>query len=303
VRRLAARTREPLGKTGRFSRSHIERFHPAHVKLQLRGAALGAPRGLCQTAASGALTGTELMASDTRCRSVVAIPAYNEAATIRAVVDRVRADLPECDVLVVNDGSHDDTAGVLCGSGAVVADHLCNLGYGRAIQTAVLYATRGGYDRLITLDADGQHDPAQVRPLLAEFDSGRWDILIGSRYVATQSYDGVPAGRRVGMRLFSSLVRLTAGRRIYDTTSGLKIIARRTFAPLTNWQFIDFHAEALVYLMRLGFRIGEFPITVANRRHGQSMYSTLSHVKYPLKTMLMLVLGLAQANLTRKRAS
>jgi len=107
----------------------------------------------------------------------------------------------------------------------------------------------------------------------------------------------------VGMQLFSTLVRLTAGRRIYDTTSGLKIMGRQTFAPLTNWQFIDFHAEALVYLMRLGFRIGEFPITVATRSHGQSMYSTLSHVKYPLKTMLMLVLGLVQANLTRKRTS
>jgi glycosyltransferase involved in cell wall biosynthesis len=238
-----------------------------------------------------------------RNRSVVAIPAYNEAATIRAVVDRVRADLPDCDVLVVNDGSDDDTAAVLSGSGAVVADHLCNLGYGRAIQTAVRYATRGGYDRLITLDADGQHDPAQVRPLLAEFDQGRWDILIGSRYVEGQKYDAEPMGRRIGMQLFSTMVRLTAGRRIYDTTSGLKIIGRQTFAPLTNWQFIDFHAEALVYLMRLGFRIGEFPITVATRRHGQSMYSTLSHVKYPLKTMLMLVLGLVQANLHRKRAS
>ena len=238
-----------------------------------------------------------------RCRSVVAIPAHNEAATIRAVVDRVRVDLPDCNVLVVNDGSDDDTVAALDGSGVVIAEHLCNLGYGRAIQTAVLYAMRGGYDRLITLDADGQHDPAQVRPLLTEFDSGRWDILIGSRYVADRAYEGVPAGRRIGMQVFSKAVGLTAGQRIYDTTSGLKIIGHDVFPALTRWQFIDFHAEALVYLMRLGFRIGEVPITVTERRHGQSMYSTLSHVKYPLKTMLMLVLGLVQADLTRSRAS
>jgi len=242
-------------------------------------------------------------ASAQRSRSVVAIPAYNEAATIRGVVDRVRADLPDCDVLVVNDGSHDDTAAALAGSGAVVADHLCNLGYGRAIQTAVLYATRGGYDRLITLDADGQHDPAQVRPLLAEFDSGRWDLLIGSRYVATRGYDGVPLGRRIGMQFFSSVVGLVAQHRIYDTTSGLKIIGRQTFVALTDWSFIDFHAEALVYLMRLGYRVGEFPITVAERRHGQSMYSTLSHIKYPLKTLLMVVLSMVQASMMRKRVS
>jgi glycosyltransferase involved in cell wall biosynthesis len=242
-------------------------------------------------------------ASARRSRSVVAIPAYNEAATIRGVVDRVRADLPDCDVLVVNDGSRDDTAAALAGSGAIVADHLCNLGYGRAIQTAVLYATRGGYDRLITLDADGQHHPEQVRPLLAEFETGRWDILIGSRYIARRGYDGVPLGRRVGMQFFSTVVGLVTHRRIYDTTSGLKIIGRETFGPLTNWHFIDFHAEALVYLMRLGYRVGEFPVTVAERRHGQSMYSPLSHVKYPLKTMLMVILGIVQARLMRKRIS
>lgn len=238
-----------------------------------------------------------------RSPSLIAIPAYNEAATIRRVVDRVRAELPDCDLLVINDGSRDDTAAALAGSGALVATHLCNLGYGRAIQTAVVFATRFGYSRLITLDADGQHDPAQVRPLLEEFNRGDWDIVIGSRYVASRTYAGVPFGRRIGMRLFSTVVALTARHRIYDTTSGLKIIGRRAFAVLTDWQFIDFHAEALVYLMRLGFRIGEFPVTVDERRHGTSMYSAFSHVKYPLKTMLMVMLGLVQASVSRRRAS
>ena len=155
----------------------------------------------------------------------------------------------------------------------------------------------------MTLDADGQHDPAQVGALLAEFDSGRWDLLVGSRYVVGRQYTGVPFGRRIGMRLFSSLVGLMTGHRIYDTTSGLKVIGRQTFTPLTKWQFIDFHAEALVYLMRLGYRIGEYPITVADRRHGTTMYSALSHVKYPLKTALMVVLGVVEANLARRRAS
>lgn len=236
-------------------------------------------------------------------RTLVAIPAYNEAATIRNVVERVRGNLPDCDLVVVNDGSTDATADVLAGSGATLVAHLCNLGYGRAIQTAVLYAERTGYDRLVTLDADGQHDPAQVRPLLAEFDSGRWDLLIGSRYVVSRSYAGVPLGRRVGMQVFSTLVGMMAGRRVYDTTSGLKVIGRQTFAALRNWQFIDFHAEALVYLMRLGFRVGEWPITVEERRHGTTMYSTLSHIKYPLKTALMVVLGVVEASLTRRRTS
>ena len=236
-------------------------------------------------------------------RSLIAIPAHNEAATIRDVVGRVRAHLPDCDLLVVNDGSSDDTAAMLIDSGAVVAEHICNIGYSRAIQTAMLYAARAGYDRLITLDADGQHDPEQVRALLAEFDAEQLDVLIGSRYVRSRTYAGVPFGRRIGMQLFSTLVGMTAGRRIYDTTSGLKVIGRRAFEPLTQWHFIDFHAEALVYLMRLGFRVGEFPVTVVERRHGRSMYSTISLLKYPLKTLLMLLLGVIQADLTRRRAS
>src|SRR5262249_30994563 len=238
-----------------------------------------------------------------RARTLVAIPAYNEAATIRHVVERVRQNLPDCDLVVVDDGSTDATASALVGTGATVVTHLCNLGYGRAIQTAVLYADREGYDRLVTLDADGQHDPAQVRPLLAEFDGGHWDLLIASRYVLGRTYAGVPFGRRIGMLTFSSLVGMMTGHRVYDTTSGLKVIGRQTFTALTNWQFIDFHAEALVYLMRLGFRIAESPITVEERRHGTTMYSALSHFKYPLKTALMVVLGVIEANLTRRRTS
>jgi glycosyltransferase involved in cell wall biosynthesis len=232
---------------------------------------------------------------------LVAIPAYNEAATIRGVVDRVRSHLPDCDLLVVNDGSHDATAAALQHSGATVAEHLCNLGYGRTISTAVAYADRHGYDRLVTLDADGQHDPAQVRGLLTEFDSGRWDLLIGSRYVVSRRYAGVPFGRRVGMQMFSTLVGIMTGRRVYDTTSGLKVIGRRVFAPLAGWHFLDFHAEAIVYLTRLGYRVGEFPITVEERKHGTTMYSALSHIKYPLKTALMVVLGVVEASVMRRR--
>ena len=236
-------------------------------------------------------------------RTLVAIPAYNEAATIRTVVERVRQNLPDCDLVVINDGSTDATAAVLDDAHVTVIGHLCNLGYGRAIQTAVIYAQRGGYDRLVTLDADGQHDPAQVRSLLAEFDRGQWDLLIGSRYVVSRRYEGVPLGRRVGMQMFSAMVALLAGRRVYDTTSGLKVISRLTFTPLTRWQFIDFHAEALVFLMRLGYRVGESPITVEQRRHGTTMYSALSHIKYPLKTALMVVLGVVEASLSKRRPS
>jgi glycosyltransferase involved in cell wall biosynthesis len=234
-------------------------------------------------------------------RILVAIPAYNEDETISAIVQRVRQSLPEFDLLVVNDGSKDATGQVLRSLNVVTATHLCNLGYGRAIQTAIKYALNNKYSALITIDADGQHHPEQIQKMAEEFMNGEWDVLIGSRYVRTQDYSRVPFGRRIGMKFFSMLSGLMTGERIYDTTSGLKIMRCSVFKPLTQWHFVDFHAEAIVYLMRLGYRICEYPITVAERKHGQSMYSILSHVAYPLKTSLMVLLGAIQANLTRTR--
>jgi hypothetical protein len=81
----------------------------------------------------------------------------------------------------------------------------------------------------------------------------------------------------------------------------LKVIKRSAFEPLTLWHFVDFHAEAIVYMMRLGYNVGEYPITVSERTQGQSMYSILSHFKYPLKTFLMVLLGAVQATLTRRK--
>jgi len=234
-------------------------------------------------------------------RILIAIPAYNEAGTIAAVVERVRSSLPGNDLLVVDDGSGDATGLILKTLGVTVATHLCNLGYGRAIQTAILYALGNDYDALITLDADGQHQPEQIEGLLREFEADDCDVLIGSRHIAPGSYRGVPFGRRFGMQLFSLIVKVVVGQRVYDTSSGLKVIRRTVFDPLTHWHFVDFHAEAIVYLMRLGYRIREYPITVAERTQGRSMYTLVNYFKYPLKTSMLVLLGIIQAGLTRRR--
>jgi glycosyltransferase involved in cell wall biosynthesis len=234
-------------------------------------------------------------------RVLVALPAFNEEATIVDVIGNVREALPAFDVLVVNDGSQDGTEERLKALNVVTATHLCNLGYGRAIQTAIKYALACDYEVLITLDSDGQHQPQQIKDMFRESMANNWDVLIGSRHIKERNYAHSPLGRRIGMQVFSTLVRLVTGRRVYDTTSGLKVLRRDVFEPLTRWHFVDFHAEAIVYLLRLGYRVGEFPITVAERTHGESMYSFLSHLKYPLKTSLMVLLGVLQANLTRRQ--
>ena len=232
---------------------------------------------------------------------LIAVPAYNEEATISSVVSRIREAMPGFDLLVVNDGSKDKTEEVLRASGVKTASHLCNLGYSRAIQTAIRYALACGYDALITLDADGQHQPEQIQEMYKNFIKEDWDYLIGSRYVSTHNYSNSPPGRRLGMQIFSLLTRIILGHRIYDTTSGLKIIRQRVLEPLIQWNFVDFHAESIIYLSRLGFRIGEYPIKVAEREQGQSMYSPISAILYPTKTITMVFLAIIQASLTLRK--
>jgi hypothetical protein len=236
-------------------------------------------------------------------RVLVAIPAYNEQATIADVVRRVRASLPEFDLLVINDGSTDSTSEILHGLGVVVATHLCNLGYGRAIQTAIKYAHQLNYDVLITVDADGQHHPEQVHRLYRESRESGWDLLIGSRYVETRDYSREPTGRRIGMQMFSVVVKLLTGCAIYDTTSGLKVMRRSIFVPLARWHFLDFHAEAIVYLLSLGYRVGESPISVAERTAGQSMYSFASLFQYPVNTGIMTAIAAVEGKLLQRRSS
>jgi glycosyltransferase involved in cell wall biosynthesis len=234
-------------------------------------------------------------------RVLVGIPAYNEEAAITAVVRAVRAHAPGFDLLVVDDGSTDATGRILSGLGVATARHLCNLGYGRSLQTAIRYAHRAGYAALVTFDADGQHRAEDLVRLYRVYRERRCDLLIGSRFLGRGSYAYASRSRALGMRAFSGLVRLLTGQRIYDTTSGFRIFDRRTFSLLMDQPFADFHAEAIVLLLRRGFRVAEEPIDAGARQSGVSMYSSVSAVKYPLKTSLAAFVALIGSRITVDR--
>ncbi len=229
---------------------------------------------------------------------LIIIPAYNEQDSIAEVIAKAREHAAGCDVAVVDDGSSDGTALIASECGAKLLRLPCNLGYARAVQTGLKFALDKGYDAVVLLDGDGQHDPQDIPALLSTLEHESADVVIGSRFAGNRKLSG-PLGRRLGMWLFSRITSLLTGNRIYDTTSGFKVANRRAYADLASEQFVDFHAEALVSLSFAGMKIVEHPVVMSERKTGRSMYGWISHVTYPLKTMLLIIIAVFRAYVER----
>lgn len=225
---------------------------------------------------------------------LILMPAFNEVRTIGGVLECVRHHAPDCDVIVVNDGSRDGTREAVEAAGAAQIVLPCNLGYGPALQAGFRYAEMAGYTTVVLLDADGQHDPADIPRVLEAMDRSGADVVIGSRFVNGGWYSG-PLPRRLGMQFFSLLTKLLIGQRIYDTTSGFKALRAVAYRPLISGHFLDFHAECLVFWGKLGLRIAEVPIATRPRSDGRSMYSWFTLMNYPFKTLMLMILGLMDA--------
>ncbi|MGH7730969.1 MAG: glycosyltransferase family 2 protein [Candidatus Eiseniibacteriota bacterium] len=217
---------------------------------------------------------------------LVIVPAHDEEESLPVTLDELRRKAPALDVLVVDDGSRDRTTQVARERGVPVVTHAVNLGVGGALQTGFRWAMRHGYDVGVQLDADGQHDPAFLDALLAPVLRGECDVSIGSRYVARSGYRA-PLARRLGMMLFSTVVRLTVGQRITDTTSGFRAYDRDVMEVCQHDFPKDFpDAPLLIDLARRGFRLAEVPVEMRAREAGRSFYTLGKSLYYPYKNML-----------------
>ena len=222
--------------------------------------------------------------------TIVVVPACNEAARIGAVLDQARDCLPTATVLVVDDGSADETGTVATAHGAKVVRHPFNLGYGAALQTGYHYARRHGFDRVVQLDADGQHDPASIPSLIDALDRGA-DVCVGSRYLT----DDPPATsllRRVGTRIFAWLVTAWTGRRITDPTSGFQALGPRALDLLTLDHFPEDYpdADVLITVSRAGLELTEVPVRMYERIGGVSMHRGTRVAWYGYKMLVTLAL-------------
>jgi glycosyltransferase involved in cell wall biosynthesis len=224
---------------------------------------------------------------------IVLIPAYNEGSRTAEVVRDIHRIVPDYDILVVNDGSRDNTAPAAAAAGATVLSHPFNMGYGVAIQTGYKYAYAKGYDFLVQIDGDGQHDPAYIQKLLEPVIAGKTDLAIGSRFLEVESYEPSLA-RRIGMAFFRKLVSWITGTRITDSTSGYQAFNRDVIRFFTTEVFpCDYpDADMLITLHLAGFRMKEVPVRMYSNVEGKSMHGGVKPFYYIFKMLLSIFVTL-----------
>jgi len=206
------------------------------------------------------------------------------------VVASIRQRYPY-DVLVVNDGSPDDTSGEARRAGATVLDLPCNLGIGGAVQTAFLYARDRGYDALARIDGDGQHEAEDIGKVLEPVLDGRADACIGSRFLGETEYRGsIP--RIFGIQFFRWLVNLFTGYQVTDPTSGFFAINRKLIEFYSVHYPSDYpEVDSYILMHRLGARAVEVPVRMYARAEGKSSITTFKAVYYMVKVTLSFLIN------------
>jgi glycosyltransferase involved in cell wall biosynthesis len=226
------------------------------------------------------------------------VPAYNEADSITRVVSELQARASDFDVLVIDDGSTDDTAERARAAGAQVLRHPFNLGIGGAVQSGYLFALERDYDAAVQIDGDGQHDPAFIHELLDHLNSHpELDMVTGSRFL-DESGEGFRSSvpRRVGIRVFSALLSRVVGQRVTDPTSGLRMTGRRgieLFARDYPHDYPEVEAVLLMHHHRLSSV--EIPVVMRERLGGVSSINSTRSVYYMIKVLLAVIVGLCRA--------
>ena len=225
-------------------------------------------------------------------RRMALVPAFNEEGSIGAVIEEIRAADPEIEIVVIDDGSRDDTAGAAAAKGARVLRLPFNLGIGGAVQTGFRYAWERGFELAVRLDGDGQHDPAQLPAVVAPIVAGEADLAIGSRFLGEGGYRS-SAARRIGIRVLARVVSGIARQRLTDTTSGFQALNRRAIALFAADLPRDYpEVEGLVMAVRHRLRVKEVPVTMREREHGRSSIGTLGSVYYMIKVLLAVFIDL-----------
>ena len=221
--------------------------------------------------------------TDRRKPLVIIIPAYNEEKNISELLEQLQK--PEirkiADVVVIDDGSTDRTTETAKTKCDAVLRQSYNLGYGCALQTGYLYAVRNGYQYVIQMDADGQHDICNVQELYRVLttpgrDGRRPDLVLGSRFLPDSAPYSVGILKKAAILFFRKLIAVTTGKKITDPTTGLQGLSRRAVQYYAGYDHFDDRypdANMLMQMLLLGFTAEEIPAVMHERKAGKSMHA------------------------------
>ena len=219
-------------------------------------------------------------------KCLVIIPAYNEEENIVRVVENLKNNYPMYDYVVINDGSADSTAKICRKYGYELVDLPVNLGLAGAFRTGLKYAYRNGYDYAIQFDADGQHRPEFIGPMLDKIQEG-YDIVIGSRFVTEKKPHSL---RMLGSNLISMAMKLTTGRRVKDPTSGMRMFNKKMIAEFALNMNYGPEPDTVSYLLKQGATIAEVQVEMDERIAGESYLNLTKSMMYMLRMLLSILM-------------
>ena len=227
-------------------------------------------------------------------RLLVVVPALNEAASVGQVVSALHTHVPGADVVVVDDHSGDATAAAAAAAGAVVLTLPFTLGVGGAMRTGYTYALRHGYDVVVQVDGDGQHDVRDLTRLVGALQHA--DVVIGARFADDTPYE-VGRARRFAMHILAGVMSRVVGTRLTDSTSGYRALgprAVRLFAEHYPAEYLGDTVEALVIARRCGLVITQVPVRMTAREHGRPTQGPIGSAVYLARALVAIALGLGR---------
>ena len=229
-----------------------------------------------------------------KCLAVV--PAYNEEASIVDVIQALRRHASDFEILVVDDGSTDRTRQLAEAAGVRVLRLPFNLGIGGAVQAGFTFALEHGYDRMVQVDGDGQHDPHEIHRLMETMSADRSiDVVCGSRFLTADHRYPAPISRRTGIHVFAFILSRIMGQLVSDPTSGFRLYNDRAIALFARDYPHDYpEVEAVLMVHHHRLRMVEIPVRMFRRNGGVSSINSGKSVYYMLKVLLALFVGLAR---------
>ena len=231
-------------------------------------------------------------------RVLLIIPCYNEQESIASLLEEISQCCPGHEVLVIDDGSHDNTFSIALAKAPTVK-LLLNLGIGGAVQTGIKYAERHDFDFCVQIDGDGQHPPGEVSKLLLAYAQEPTAVTIGSRYLSNNSFRSTWSRRLGGKAIAFALNYLFADCKVSDPTSGMRLMDRKAIAFFARHYPHDYPEPiSLAWALRAGLSVSDVSVEMRAREHGTSSIAGLASVAYMFRVLGYILL--ARMKLTSK---